>query len=82
MCKPCQLFVGKWIVSDYYFGFYIFQISLRINMSEMNPRKVRFDLYISVQSYIIPLLDINDFDCNDIVHYHNSVTNHTTIKIQ
>lgn len=51
-------------------------------MSEMNPRKVRFDLYISVQSYIIPLLDINDFDCNDIVHYHNSVTNHTTIKIQ
>lgn len=42
-------------------------------MSEMIPRKVRIDLYTSVQCYIIPLLDINDFDCNNIDQYHNSV---------
>lgn len=42
-------------------------------MSEMIPRKVRIDLYTSVQSNTIPLLDINDFDCNNIDHYHNSV---------
>lgn len=42
-------------------------------MSQMIPRKVRIDLYTSVQSNTIPLLDINDFDCNNIDHYHNSV---------
>lgn len=39
-------------------------------MSEMIPRKVRIDLYTSVQSNTIPLLDINNFDCNNIDHYH------------
>lgn len=53
ICKTCQLFVGKWFVS-YLIRFYIFPISLMINMPETIPRKVRFILYISSQSYFIP----------------------------
>lgn len=53
ICKTCQLFVGKWFGS-YLIRFYIFQISLMINMPETIPRKVRFILYISSQSYFIP----------------------------
>lgn len=48
ICKTCQLFVGKWFCS-YLIRFYIFQISLMINMPETIPKKVRFILFIQAK---------------------------------